>query len=141
MVKERKAQDEDPTSHIQEEESTYSPAESVVDEPNPKKRKGNDSHATFCANAQYHTLGELPPELQKSVVDEPNPTSHLQEEETTSSPAESVVDEPNPKKRKGNDSHATFRANAQYHTLGELPPELQFNLMKDNLYFSFAKIL
>ena len=57
------------------------------------------------------------------------------------SPAESVVDEPNPKKRKGNDSHATFCANAQYRTLGELPPELQFNLMKDNLYFSFAKIL
>ena len=25
--------------------------------------------------------------------------------------------------------------------LGELPPELQFNIMKDNLYFSFAKIL
>ena len=103
MLKERKAQDEDPTSHIQEEESTCSPA--------------------------------------GSVVDEPNPTSHLQEEETTSSPAESVVDEPNPKKRKGNDSHATFCANAQYRTLGELPPELQFNLMKDNLYFSFAKIL
>ena len=35
MLKERKAQDEDPTSHLQEEESTSSPAESVVDEPNP----------------------------------------------------------------------------------------------------------
>ena len=78
MLKERKAQDEDPTSHVQEEESTCSPA--------------------------------------GSVVDEPNPTSHLQEEETTSSPAESVVDEPNPKKRRGNDSRATFCANAQYRT-------------------------
>ena len=47
MLKERKAQDEDPTSHLPEEESTSSPAERVVDEPNPKKRRGNDSHATF----------------------------------------------------------------------------------------------
>ena len=96
MLKERKAQEENPTSHLQEEESTFSPAESVVDD-------------------------------------------HLQEEETTSTPAESVVDEPNPKKRRGNDGHATFCANAQYRTLGELPPELQFNPMKDNLYFSFVK--
>ena len=79
--------------------------------------------------------------LKERKVQDEDPTSHLPEEETTSSPAESVVDEPNPKKRKGNDSHATFCANAQYRTLGELPPELQFNLMKDNLYFSFAKIL
>ena len=103
MLKERKAQDEDPTSHLQEEESTSSPAE--------------------------------------SVVDEPNPTSHLQEEEATSSPAESVVDEPNPKKRRGNDSHATFCANAQYRTFGELPPELQFNLMKAIAYFSFTELV
>ena len=102
MLKERKVQDEDPTSHIPEEESTSSPA--------------------------------------GSVVDEPNPTSHLQEEETTSSPAESVVDEPNPKKRRGNDSHATFCANAQYRTFGELPPELQFNLMKAIAYFSFTEL-
>ena len=102
MLKERKAQDEDPTSHLQDEESTSSPAE--------------------------------------SVDDEPNPTSHLQEEEATSSPVESVVDEPNPKKRRGNDSHATFCTNAQYRTLGELP-ELQFNLMKAIVYFSFAKLL
>ena len=47
MLKERKTQDEDPTSHLPEEESTSSPAERVVDEPNPKKRRGNDSHATF----------------------------------------------------------------------------------------------
>ncbi|CAH3033198.1 unnamed protein product [Porites lobata] len=80
--------------------------------------------------------------LKERKAQEENPTSHLQEEEkeeTTSTPAESVIDEPNPKKRRGNDGHATFCANAQYRTLGELPPELQFNPMKDNLYFSFVK--
>ena len=79
--------------------------------------------------------------LKERKAQDENPTSHLPEEESTSSPAESVVDEPNPKKRRGNDSHATFCANAQYRTLGELPTELQFNIMKDNLHFSFAKIL
>ena len=95
ILRERKAQEEDPTFHLQEEESTFSAAESIVDD-------------------------------------------HFQEEETTSSPAESV-DEPNPKKRRGNDGHATSCANAQYRTLGELPPELQFDPMKDNLYFSFVQ--
>ena len=79
--------------------------------------------------------------LKERKAQDENPTSHLPEEESTSSPAESVVDEPNPKKRRGNDSHATFCANAQYRALGELPTELQFNIMKDNLHFSFAKIL
>ena len=79
--------------------------------------------------------------LKERKAQDEDPTSHLPEEESTSSPAERVVDEPNPKKRRGNDSHATFCANAQYRTLGELPPELQFNPMKDDLHFSFAKIL
>ena len=79
--------------------------------------------------------------LKERKAQDEDPTSHLQEEEATSSPAQSVVDEPNPKKRRGNDSHETFCANAQYCTLGELPPEWQFDPMKDNLYFSFEKIL
>ena len=79
--------------------------------------------------------------LKERKAQDEDPTSHLPEEESNSSPAESVVDEPNPKKRGGNDSHTTFCANAQYRTLGELPPEFQFNPMKDNLHFSFAKIL
>ena len=78
--------------------------------------------------------------LKERKAQDEDPTSHLQEEEATSSPVESVVDEPNPKKRRGNDSHATFCTNAQYRTLGELP-ELQFNLMKAIVYFSFAKLL
>ena len=79
--------------------------------------------------------------LKERKAQDEDPTSHLPEEESTSSPAERVVDEPNLKKRRGNDSHATFCANAQYRPLGELPPELQFNPMKDDLHFSFAKIL
>ena len=58
MLKERKAQDEDPTSHIQEEESTSSPAESVVDEPNP------------TSHLQEEEATSSPPE---SIVDETNP--------------------------------------------------------------------
>ena len=79
--------------------------------------------------------------LKERKAQDEDPTSHLPEEESTSSPVESVVDEPYPKNRRGNDSHATSCANAQYRTLGELPPELQFNPTKDNLHFSFVKIL
>ena len=63
MLKERKAQGRDPTSHLQEKESSSRPQESIVELPNHKKRS-NESHETFCANAQYRTLGELSPELQ-----------------------------------------------------------------------------
>ena len=64
MLKERKAQGRDPTSHLQEKESSSRPQESIVELPNHKKKRSNESHETFCANAQYRTLGELSPELQ-----------------------------------------------------------------------------
>jgi len=36
----------------------------IVEEPTRNKKRSNESHETFCANAQYCTLGELPPKLQ-----------------------------------------------------------------------------
>ena len=39
MLKERKAQGRDPTSHLQEKESSSRPQESIVELPNHKKKK------------------------------------------------------------------------------------------------------
>lgn len=64
MLKERKAQGENPTSHLQEEKRSSSPRESIVKNLIARKKEAMKVMKPFCANAKYHTLGDLPPKLQ-----------------------------------------------------------------------------
>ena len=63
-------------------------------------------------------------------------TSQFQENEEESTCPESIAEEATHKKSRSDKCQETVKA--QYRTLGDLPPELQFDPMKDNLYFSFV---